>query len=102
MRPTVIQLLALAISTTMAVPLVTATGAEANNRHLRKHHQQASRDWNASLRRSWAADEVRPVVPAPSGAGDVCPGNARAIDCKIWPPPIIDDPDRRSGGGDGM
>jgi hypothetical protein len=31
----------------------------------------------------------------------VCPGLARGIDCRIWPPPIDEDPDRKRGGGGG-
>jgi hypothetical protein len=38
------------------------------------------------------------LVTMPSGP--VCPGLARSIDCKTWPP-YGDDPDRRTGGGDG-
>ena len=29
----------------------------------------------------------------------VCPGGARSFDCKVWPPPAYDDPDRRAGDG---
>jgi hypothetical protein len=32
-------------------------------------------------------------------AGASC---SRSIDCEKWPPPISDDPDRKSGGGGGM
>jgi len=35
------------------------------------------------------------LVAMPSGP--VCPGLARAIDCRIFPPPIDDDPDRKFG-----
>jgi hypothetical protein len=30
----------------------------------------------------------------------VCPGSARSFDCKIWPPPAYDDPDRRGAMAD--
>jgi hypothetical protein len=29
-------------------------------------------------------------------SGDVCPGIGRSFDCKIWPPPFEDDPDRKT------
>jgi hypothetical protein len=48
---------------------------------------------------------ARPRFAPPSfehGNADVCPGNAHgAYECKIWPPPVDDDPDRKGGGGDG-
>lgn len=86
---------------TFVIPLGVATEGLANSRHLRKHHLQTGRDWNASSRRSWAAQEIRPVAPAWNAGGDVCPGNARSFDCKIWPPPFDQDPDRRISGSDG-
>jgi hypothetical protein len=39
-------------------------------------------------------------VPRPSSEA-VCPGNARGIDCRVWPPPIKDDPDRLISGSAG-
>src|SRR5579863_5004830 len=103
MRPYAIRLLTLAICATavIVIPVVTADQADAGSRHLRKHHQRTHLGWNNSLRRSWAAGEVRPVAPSWSGGGEVCAGNARGIDCKIWPPPINDDPDRKASS-DGM
>jgi hypothetical protein len=43
--------------------------------------------------------QARPV-PRPSSEA-VCPGNARGIDCRVWPPPIKDDPDRLISGSAG-
>ena len=37
----------------------------------------------------------------PAQPGSVCPGIARSFDCKIWPPPIDEDPDRKISGSDG-
>ncbi len=102
MRPSAIRFLILTSCVTAVVPVVRAADVEASSRHVRKHHQQTHLGWNNSLGRSWAAQDIRAVAPSWSGGGDVCPGNARAIDCKIWPPPVIDDPDRRNGSGDGM
>ena len=104
MRPYATRLLALTIYATAAVviPAITASGGEAANRHIRKHHPHAQLGRNDSWRRASAAQEVRPVAPSWSGGGDVCPGLARSFDCKIWPPPVNDDPDRKGTGGDGM
>jgi hypothetical protein len=101
MRHGAIRVLILAAPAVAAISLLAPSGAEAS-RYVRKHHPQTKLGLNNSLRRSWAAEEVRPIVRPWSGGGDVCPGNARGIDCKSWPPPIIDDPDRRNGSGDGM
>ena len=40
------------------------------------------------------------AAPPRNPPGDVCPGIGRAFDCKIWPPPMDQDPDRKTGGGD--
>ncbi len=40
------------------------------------------------------------AIPSRS-PGEVCPGNARSFDCKIWPPPFDQDPDRKMSGTDG-
>ena len=100
MRASAIQLLTLAIATAVAVPLVTATDVEASSRKLRTHHQRTNLGWNHSWRRSSAAQQVRPVAPSWSGGDNVCPGLARSFDCKIWPPPFEDDPDRKHSGSD--
>jgi hypothetical protein len=102
MRRSAMRLLILTIGATAVVPVVTAIDIEASNRHVRKLHQRTSLGWNNSLRRSRATQEIRPASPSSSQGGDVCPGNARAIDCRIWPPPVVDDPDRRNGSGDGV
>jgi hypothetical protein len=101
MRLHAIGLLTLAIYATGAVvPVMTAAGGETSSRHIRKHHARTSPGWNRSSRRSWAAEQIRPVAPSWSGGGSVCPGLARSFDCKIWPPPFDDDPDRKASGAD--
>jgi hypothetical protein len=78
------------------IPVVKVTESEASSRHIEKHHKLK----NAGLN-SWASGEIRPVARPSFGGGDVCPGNARGLDCKIWPPPAFDDPDRKIGDGGG-
>ena len=98
MRYSAIRLLTLAVCATAVTSVVAASEAEASSRHIKKHHQRT----HLRVNNAWASEEVRPVAPARSwGGGEVCPGNARAIDCKIWPPPIYDDPDRKQAGSDG-
>src|SRR4029077_712982 len=45
--------------------------------------------------------QAQAFVPPYSQAGPVCPGIARSIDCKVWPPPFDEDPDRKRGASGG-
>jgi len=102
MRPTVTRLLTLTICATAVamIAVVTADQAEASSRKVRTHHQRTNLGWSNSWRRARAAQDVRPAAPSWSGGGNVCPGLARSFDCKIWPPPFEDDPDRKHSGSD--
>jgi hypothetical protein len=42
-----------------------------------------------------------PGVSSPAPSGGVCPGMGRSFDCRIWPPPFDEDPDRKVSGSDG-
>ena len=103
MRPAPVRLFTLVISATvLVIPLITATASDAGSRHVRTHHQfksHAAR--HVRFQETFARDEVRPIA-RPAYVGDPCEGAARGIDCKIWPPPIEFDPDRRNPSGDGM
>jgi hypothetical protein len=95
-----IQLLTLATYATalVVVPVVTPAEAATNSsKHLKKHKSQKSSAFSGP----WPAGQAWPVSRHSSRAGDVCPGNARGIDCRVWPPPIEDDPDRKASGTDG-
>lgn len=87
------RLLTLAIYATalMVVPMVTPAKAETSSRH--KHKKRFSD--HPSAGQAW------PVTRPSSPAGDVCPGIARSFECKIWPPPMDDDPDRKHSSSDG-
>jgi hypothetical protein len=94
------RLLTLAVfaMSVIVIPVMTAGDGVASSRHLYKNHKRTSHRLTNAL----ASEEFHPAAPARNFGGDVCPGNARGIDCRIWPPPIKDDPDRRNGSGDGM
>jgi hypothetical protein len=96
LRPYTIRRLALVICATAVgvVPVVKATEGKASSRHIGKHHKLKNPGLN-----SWASGEIPPVARPSFGGGDVCAGGGRSFDCKIWPPPIYDDPDRRNGDG---
>jgi hypothetical protein len=95
-----IRLMTLVICATAlaVVPMVTpAKAATINGKHIKKHKIQKSRGFS----NPWSAGRAWPVPRPPSPAGGVCPGNGRSFDCRVWPPPFDDDPDRKVSGSDG-
>ena len=58
---------------------------------------ETKKHWRPS--EPWYAARAQQFVPP--YAGPACPGNARGIDCRVFPPPIEDDPDRKRAGGGG-
>jgi hypothetical protein len=97
MRRYAIPLVTMAICA-VAVPVIAASESDASGQHLRKHHQRTHLGLNNSWRHASAAEEVHTAAAPYRGGGEVCPGG-RSFDCKIWPPPIGDDPDRRATDG---
>jgi hypothetical protein len=57
--------------------------------------------WRPRVNEPWYVGQARAFVPPYSQAGPICPGIARGIDCKVWPPPIDEDPDRKRGASGG-
>jgi hypothetical protein len=97
-----IRLLTLAIYATplVVVPMDTpAKAATINSKHLKKHQKKIQRSHGFSD--PWSAGPARPVTRPSSQAGGVCPGLGRSFDCRVWPPPMYDDPDRKVSGSDG-
>ena len=84
-----IRLLTLAMYATalVAVPMVTPANAATNGGKHTKHKKK--------IQNSWSAGQASPVTRPSSRPGEVCPGMARSFECKTWPPPMYDDPDRR-------
>jgi hypothetical protein len=84
MSKSAIQLLILAVAASAMVAPATAEAAK-KHRHIQRSLVLAD-PGQASL------------VTMPSGPN--CPGLARSIDCKTWPP-YGEDPDRKASGSDG-
>ena len=104
MRRYAIRVLTLAICATAAVvPVIAATVSEASSRHghVRKHQRMGHAPMSHDFTNSWAGREIRPAAPSWGAAVDVCPGSGRSFDCKVWPPPFDQDPDRKASGADG-
>jgi hypothetical protein len=92
------RLLTLAMYTTalamapMATPVEAATGSDKPMKHRKKIQR------SPGVGDSWSAGQARPVTRPYYGTGEVCPGMGRSFDCKIWPPPYDEDPDRKVPG----
>ena len=90
-----LSILATCATALVAIPTVTPAQASAKNVHTKnvhagKHHRHWQHHYSAQ---AWP---MGPAQPAPrSYTGDVCPGIGRSFECKIWPPPFEDDPDRK-------
>jgi hypothetical protein len=100
-----IGLLTLVVYTTpMPVISIFSTPALAetiSNKHVKQQHRKNTQR-NPGVSDAWPASrQAWPVTGLSSQAGPVCPGIARSIDCRIWPPPIDEDPDRKRGSSGG-
>jgi hypothetical protein len=97
-----IWILTLAIyAPVVVVPMVTpATAETSSSKHIKKHKKIILSSPAFSYPRS--AGQAWPVASPSSQATPVCPGMARSFQCKIWPPPMEDDPDRTISDGGGM
>ena len=94
------RLLMLAVSASAVASVVAVNEAEASGRHIKKHHQRISHHYRTNVGFSDPWTKRAPPVAQRQG-GDVCPGAGRSFDCKVWPPPFDQDPDRKISGSDG-
>ena len=85
--------LAMYAAALVMVPMVTPATAATNSSQHTKHKKKIRK--SSGLSDSWPAGQARPVAGPSNQAGEVCPGIARSFDCRTWPPPMYDDPDRR-------
>ena len=88
-----IRLSMLTVCATALVVFPSGTAAQAAGKHMHvKKHKRHGQHFGAA----WS------VGPAPPAAGyyapsePVCPAIGKSFDCKIWPPPFADDPDRKT------
>jgi hypothetical protein len=81
-----------------AIAMITPTKAAASSSgHIQKHKKH----WRARVSEPWYVGQAQPFVSPYSQAGPICPGIARSFECKVWPPPIDEDPDRKRGASGG-
>lgn len=82
----------------VVIPMVTpAKAATGSSRHITKHKKPKSPGFSDPR----SAGQAWPVTRPSGQAGGVCPGIARSFECRTWPPPMYDDPDRKVSGSDG-
>ena len=86
-----LSILATCATALVAIPAVTPAQASGKHAHSRKHHRHWQHHYGAQ---AWPMGPAQPA--ARSYTGEVCPGIGRSFDCKIWPPPFADDPDRKT------
>jgi hypothetical protein len=79
-------------------PAATAKSETSRGKHIKKHTTLIRPIRHAG---DFAAGRAWPTANPSYQSGEVCPGIARSFECKIWPPPINDDPDRKISGSDG-
>jgi hypothetical protein len=92
-----IRVLTLAIgAAAVAVAPASAPAAAKASRHAHHMHMK-KHSWHRTYpyRGAWISPPVLPMAGSYGQSDWVCPGIGRSFDCKIWPPPFEDDPDRK-------
>ena len=82
-----------------AVPAITPAVAKASRHIHHKHHMHMKKHgWYRTHphRGAWIGPAAQPMVRYGGPSEPICPGVGHSFDCKIWPPPYADDPDRRT------
>jgi hypothetical protein len=82
------------------ISMITPAQAETSSKHIKQQHRKNIQR-SPGVSDTWSAGQARAFVPPYSQAGPICPGIARGIDCRVWPPPIDEDPDRKRGASGG-
>ena len=87
--------LAIGAAALVMVPAITPAAAKAS-RHVHHTHMK-KHAWHRTYpyRGAWVGPPARPMAGSYGQSSWVCPGIGRSFDCKIWPPPFEDDPDRK-------
>jgi hypothetical protein len=85
--------LTVCVTALVMVPVVTPARAKAPSRHVYiKKHRWHRHHYGAA----WPAGPAQPFVGYYRPSEPICPAIGKSFDCKIWPPPYADDPDRKT------
>jgi hypothetical protein len=88
-----IRLSVITICATALLVVPSVAPAEASHKHTHMNKQRWHRHHYGA---AWSLGPVRPTMGSYAPSEPVCPGIGRSFDCKIWPPPYADDPDRKT------
>ena len=88
-----LSMLSVCATALMLVPAVTPAKAETGRKHM--HIGKHQRHWGHHVRAAWPVEQA-PVVGSYVPTEPICPAIGKSFDCKIWPPPYADDPDRKT------
>ena len=88
-----IRLSMLTVCATALVVIPAGTPAEAAGKHMHvKKHKWHGQHFGAA----WSVGPAPPTAGYYAPSEPVCPAIGKSFDCKIWPPPFADDPDRKT------
>ena len=93
MRKFALSALVIGAAAVAIIPASAPVQAKAS-RHM--HHKTHHGHWRHHYGQVWYGYPAAPMVRPTSQSGWVCPGIGRSFDCKVWPPPFEDDPDRKT------
>jgi hypothetical protein len=95
MRRLALAALVIGATALVAMPAIAPAEAKTASQHVHhKHMNKHASHWRPHYGGAWYRYPAAPMVR--SYSGDVCPGIGRSFDCKVWPPPFEDDPDRKT------
>jgi hypothetical protein len=92
----VIRLSMLTLATIVLVSAVTPVAAKTGHSrhgHIKKHQPHWRHHYYGA---AWPVGPMRPVAGSYAPSEPICPAIGKSFDCKIWPPPYADDPDRKT------
>jgi hypothetical protein len=78
----------------VALVLIPSVQAKAASRHM--HVQKHRWHRHHHFRAGWPGGPAQPFAGSYRPYEPVCPAIGKSFDCKIWPPPYADDPDRKT------
>jgi hypothetical protein len=97
MRELAIQFSVLAIgATALGATALLAVPAEAKTPGQHMHHVKHHKHWRHHAGPARYSAPARPLARYYNQSGPICPQVGHSFDCKIWPPPYEDDPDRKT------
>ena len=91
-----LSMLTLYAATIVLVPAVTPVAAKTGHSrqgHIKKHQRHWRHHYYGA---AWPVGPARPVAGFYAPSEPICPAIGKSFDCKIWPPPYADDPDRKT------